>query len=189
MEQQTEILLRKAREGDQHALNLLFRTWYRRAHQMAMRYVSDEHMAREAVQHAFMSVYQHLDQLQQSEKFVSWLYRTVINCCHMEGRKKQRSRLIELNLAEAHQPRAQMADRDLQLAERNRLLMDAVERLPEDQRTIVILKELDGMKFREIADLLQISENTAKSRLYVGLKNLKQILTQQRLIKEMYYEE
>ena len=107
----------------------------------------------------------------------------------MEGRKKQRSRLTELNLAEAHQPRAQMADRELQLAERNRLLMDAVERLPEDQRTIVILKELDGMKFREIADLLQISENTAKSRLYVGLKNLKQILTQQRLIKEMYYEE
>ncbi|MBK9490578.1 MAG: hypothetical protein IPO07_18690 [Haliscomenobacter sp.] len=104
MEQQTEILLRKAREGDQQALNLLFRTWYRRAHQMAMRYVSDEHMAREAVQHAFMSVYQHLDQLQQSEKFVSWLYRTVINCCHMEGRKKQRSRLTELNLAEAHHP-------------------------------------------------------------------------------------
>jgi RNA polymerase sigma-70 factor (ECF subfamily) len=45
------------------------------------------------------------------------------------------------------------------------------------------------LKFREIAELLQISENTAKSRLYVGLKNLKQILTQQRSIKEIYYEE
>ncbi len=189
MEQQTEILLRKAREGDQHSLNLLFRAWYRRAYQMAMRYVSDEHMAREAVQHTFMSVYQHLDQLQQTEKFVSWLYRTVINCCHMEGRKKQRSRLTSFDVPEARQPRAKMPDHDLQLAERNRLLMQAVEQLPEEQRTIVILKELDGLKFREIADLLQISENTAKSRLYVGLKNLKQILTQQRLIKEMYYEE
>lgn len=170
-------------------MNLLFRTWYRRTFQMAMRYAADEHMAREAVQHTFMAVYQNLDQLQQPEKFVSWLYRTVINCCHMEGRKKQRSRLSNVEVPEASQPRAKMPDHDLQIAERNRLLMQAVEQLPEEQRTIVILKELDGLKFREIADLLQISENTAKSRLYVGLKNLKQVLTQQRLLKEMYYEE
>jgi RNA polymerase sigma-70 factor, ECF subfamily len=189
MDRQTEILLHLARQGDQKSLDSLFRLWYQRAYQMAMRYVADEHMAREAVQHTFIAVQQHLDQLQQPEKFVGWLYRTVINSCRMEGRKKQRSRLTEFRLDARQEPLAQNPDRNLQLEQRNRLLMDAVYQLPEDQRTVVMLKELDGLKFREIADLLQIPENTAKSRLYVGLKALKQILVEQRLTKEMYYEE
>ena len=51
-----------------------------------------------------------------------------------------------------------------------------LKKLPEDQKVVIIMKEFDGMKFREISEALDISENTAKSRLYYGLKALRKMM-------------
>ena len=59
--------------------------------------------------------------------------------------------------------------------EKAQLIMRAIQQLPEEQRTVLILKEYEGLKFREIAATLDISENTAKSRLYYGLKALRKM--------------
>ena len=62
-----------------------------------------------------------------------------------------------------------------QQREQSRQVLQALQKLPVEQRTVIIMKEYEGLKFREIAEILNISENTAKSRLYYGLKGLKKI--------------
>jgi RNA polymerase sigma-70 factor, ECF subfamily len=188
LEHQTVLLLEHARRGDRQSSDALFRIWYPPAYRMALRCVADPEMAREAVQIAFIAVFDRLEQLQQPEKFAGWLYRTVINCCRMEQRKQRRARIDPMETAPVQAGESQRADRDLHLEERNRLLMDAVWKLPDDQRTVLILKELEDMKFREIAEVLAVPENTVKTRLYTALKNLKQILEKGQLVHELYYE-
>ncbi|MBK7870791.1 MAG: RNA polymerase sigma factor [Saprospiraceae bacterium] len=76
-------------------------------------------------------------------------------------------------------------DQAYQREEVTRLVLNALQKLPEDQRTLLIMKEYEGLKFREIAEVLDISENTAKSRLYYGLENLKKILLSNCASKEI----
>ena len=67
--------------------------------------------------------------------------------------------------------------------------MEALGELNEDQRTVVIMKEYEGLKFTEIAEALDSSENTVKTRLYRGLKSLKEILEKKNITKDtVHYE-
>ena len=82
-----------------------------------------------------------------------------------------------------------MPDQVYQQAELANWLSKALAEIPGEQKAVVIMKEYEGMKFREIADLLNLSENTVKSRLYYGLKAMKKILEKWNInIEEVYYE-
>jgi RNA polymerase sigma-70 factor (ECF subfamily) len=72
--------------------------------------------------------------------------------------------------------------------EKGRMVHLALQKLSSEQRQVILMKEFEGMKFREIAEVLEESESTVKSRLYYGLHNLKTIMTSNKWIKEMYYE-
>jgi len=63
-------------------------------------------------------------------------------------------------------------------------LQSCLMQLSQEQREVVIMKEYEGLKFREIAEALNISENTVKSRMYYGLDGLKKILEQKKITKE-----
>ena len=71
--------------------------------------------------------------------------------------------------------------------ERGKVVLMALQSIPVEQRQVIIMKEYDGMKFREIADVLGESENTIKSRLYYGLKAMKNILMKHQWTKELYH--
>lgn len=68
------------------------------------------------------------------------------------------------------------------------MVLDALQKIPEEQRTVIIMKEYEELTFREIAEMLGISEGTAKSRLYYGLKNLRKVLLKDNITKEYNYE-
>jgi RNA polymerase sigma factor (sigma-70 family) len=72
----------------------------------------------------------------------------------------------------------------LQQAELSDILQGALRELNEEQREVVIMKEYEGLKFREIAEVLNISENTVKSRMYYGLDGLRKILERKNINKE-----
>ena len=75
-------------------------------------------------------------------------------------------------------------ERQLRHSELSDLLQACLMELSHEQREVVIMKEYEGLKFREIAEALNISENTAKSRMYYGLDGLKKILEQKKITKE-----
>jgi RNA polymerase sigma-70 factor (ECF subfamily) len=80
-------------------------------------------------------------------------------------------------------------EKSFQQLELEQILYSSLRHLNEDQRTVVIMKEYEGLKFTEIAEALDASENTVKTRLYRGLKNLKDILESKNITKDtVHYE-
>ena len=66
--------------------------------------------------------------------------------------------------------------------------MAALQKIPADQREVILMKEYEDLKFREIAEILDVSVNTVKSRLYYGLNALRKLLTDCQLLNELYHE-
>lgn len=98
LERYSEHLIRKVSKGDQKALNELFGLWYERVYNTAWKYFGEEETAMDMCQQTFIAIHKKISTLQDASKFKFWLYRTVINHCHMESRKrKSRANLKEKN--------------------------------------------------------------------------------------------
>jgi RNA polymerase sigma factor (sigma-70 family) len=85
---------------------------------------------------------------------------------------------------ESSSQRSDNPERQLQQSELSEMLQQALMELNEEQREVVIMKEYEGLKFREIAEVLNISENTVKSRMYYGLDGLRKILERKQINKD-----
>ena len=183
-------LIIKAQQGDAQALNRLFTQWYRPVYNIAYRYFSDTERASDVSQQTFIVLQEKLGQLRDPSAFRLWLYRTVINLCHTEARNAStRLRIQRQAAGEDRRPHLTPGPEELyQRTERAELVLAALQTLPEEQRTVLIMKEYEGLKFREIAEVLELSENTVKSRLYYGLRALRQFFLTTDLKKEVYYE-
>ena len=180
-------LILQAQSGSEQAFNKLVSLWYKRIYNYAYKYAGSHDMAMDITQNTFIAVHHKINQLRDVNSFKPWLYRIAINCSHEELRKQRRisgisidstvnedgeERKIEIEDDLRYQP-----DAKLQRQELAELILSSLQTLSEEQRLVVIMKEYEGLKFREIAEALDISENTAKSRLYYGLKNLRSKLS------------
>ena len=179
-------------EGDTGAFNALVDRWQHRIHRVAYRYFNSHDEAREITQKTFIRVYKKLKTLDDYNAFSAWIYRIANNLCLDEakraGRKKSAS-MDEFDQAPIANTISEHPDRPLQQKELEAILQQALQQLPAEQRMVVIMKEYEGMKFREIAEVLHIPESTVKSRMYYGLRTLRGIFDQWNLKKEsLYYE-
>jgi RNA polymerase sigma-70 factor (ECF subfamily) len=180
-------LILQAQSGNEQAFNKLVSLWYKRIYNYAYKYAGSHDMAMDITQNTFIAVHHKINQLRDVNSFKPWLYRIAINCSHEELRKQRRisgisidstvnedgeERKIQIEDDLRYQP-----DAKLQRQELAELILSSLQTLSEEQRLVVIMKEYEGLKFREIAEALDISENTAKSRLYYGLKHLRSKLS------------
>ena len=178
-------LVKQAKKGNTNALNQLCKVWYQRVFNIAYKYFSDREMAKDISQESFIKVQSKIGQLKDPAGFKVWLYRLVINLCHSEVRKsKSRMRTEENALSGSSYSYEDNYDRK----DRAKMVMDALQKIPAEQRTVVILKEYEELKFKEIADMLDISENTAKSRMYYGLNALRKFFLTEQMKKEVYHD-
>lgn len=169
-------LIEQIQRGDRSAFNLLVDRWQARIHRFAYRFFADVDEANEITQKTFIKVYQKVDTLNEPGKFSSWIYRVANNLCLDElkraGRRKSSPVEAWVEQAEGSQTPATK----LETKELGEVLQKAMLTLPDEQRVVIILKEYEGMKFREIAEILEESENTIKSRMYYGLRSLRRVL-------------
>ncbi|MBS1952365.1 MAG: RNA polymerase sigma factor [Bacteroidetes bacterium] len=188
-------LIARAREGDKNAQSRLVQLWYKRIYNFGYKFFFDHDLAMEVAQKTFISMHKNVESLQEVARFKSWLYTIAVNYCREEVRKKKTRRSVSLHdlgpgegeesyrWEESHQ-RHENPERQLRQAELSDLLQECLMQLSEEQREVVIMKEYEGLKFREIAETLNISENTVKSRMYYGLEGLRKILEQKKITKE-----
>lgn len=189
-------LILKAKEGDDIAFNKLMELWYKRIYNFSYKYFSDHDLAMEVSQRTFITVHQNIGQLRELGSFKSWLFRIAHNHCHDEDRKLKKRNIISMFneesevLSEVGSRRSNdlnySPDKKLQRKELTAQIIESLQHLNKDQREVVIMKEYEGLKFREIAEVLNISENTAKSRLYYGLRFLKKWLIEANVNLESY---
>ena len=191
----SDSLIARAREGDKNAQGKLVQLWYKRIYNFGYKFFFDHDLAMEVAQKTFISMHKHIGSLQEVTRFKSWLYTIAINYCREEARKKKANRslsLHDLRPGEGEESyrweesihRHENPDRQLRHSELSDLLQQCLMELSEEQREVVIMKEYEGLKFREIAEALHVSENTVKSRMYYGLDGLKKILEEKKITKE-----
>ncbi len=191
----SDTLIERAKQGDQNAQGKLVQLWYKRIYNFAYKFFLDHDLAMEVSQKTFISMCKNLQSLQDILRFKSWLYKIAVNYCREEARKRKNSRSLSFEkiwnreaedspMWESSGLRNDNPDRQLQQKELSDILRDALLGLNEEQREVVIMKEYEGLKFREIAEVLNISENTVKSRMYYGLDGLRKILEKKQINKD-----
>ena len=191
----SDLLIAQAREGDRHAQGKLVQVWYKRIYNFSYKFFYDHDLAMEVAQRTFISMHRNIGYLQDAARFRSWLYTIAVNFCREELRRKKNTRAVSLDDIrpgeseesqrwEVASGRRENPERSLHLTDLSDLLQDCLMRLSEEQREVVIMKEYEGLKFREIAEALNISENTVKSRMYYGLEALKRILEKKNITQE-----
>jgi len=183
-------LIERARKGDHAATNRLVQLWYKRIYNYVFKYFGDHDLAMEVTQKTFIKLHTHISQLKDPSSFRSWLYRIATNFCHNEHKQARKKWVVSVSDGHGEMEKSEFdPDMQLQKGELSSLLGAALEELSHEQREVVIMKEYEGLKFREIAEVLKLSENTVKSRLYYGLGALKKILNRKNITKEtVYYE-
>jgi len=177
-----EELVARSRSGDADSFNQLISRWERPIYALAYRVIGREEDARDVTQETFLRAFRGLSAFKGQAKFSSWLYRIALNLCRDWIRRKKRSPMailpedVELeDLASDAGPTETVEDL-VSRRELSELVEAAMARLPEEQRTAIILKEYHGMTFQEIADLQGCPLSTVKTRLYQGLSVLRREL-------------
>lgn len=191
----SDTLITRARQGDQNAQGKLVQMWYKRIYNFSYKFFLDHDLAMEVTQKSFISMCKNVGTLQDTARFKSWLYKIAVNYCREEARKRKGNRSLSFDVVwnreaedspkwESSSQRYDNPERQLHHAEVSDILQEALLQLSVDQREVVIMKEFEGLKFREIAEVLNISENTVKSRMYYGLDGLKKILESKNITKD-----
>ena len=177
-----EELVARSVGGDHDSFNQLILRWERPIYALAYRVIGREEDARDVCQETFLRAFRALPGFKGEAKFSSWLYRIALNLCRDWIRRQKRQPTMQM--PEGVDPIEMASERGPtesieELVSRRQLsavVEEAMELLPEEQRTAIILKEYHGMTFQEIADLQGCPLSTVKTRLYQGLSVLRRHL-------------
>jgi RNA polymerase sigma-70 factor, ECF subfamily len=177
-----EELVARSVAGDAESFNQLILRWERPIYALAYRIIGREDDARDVCQETFLRAYRALKGFKGQAKFSSWLYRITLNLCRDWMRRERRTPVVPtpegmdvLELASERGPTASIED-IVASAELSRVVAAAMTKLPDEQRTAIILKEYHGLTFQEISDLQGCPLSTVKTRLYQGLTVLRRHL-------------
>ena len=156
-----------------------------RAYRVAFRILRDPDQAEDVLQEAFIKAYRGIRQFERRSAFYTWLYRIVVNLALDRRRRERPGSRIEWEDSVAHEvePRAvvgQSPDPDLSArrAEVREILSEGIQRLPDGQREVLLLREIEGLSYEEIATSMEISKGTVMSRLHYARRKLSSFLTE-----------
>jgi RNA polymerase sigma factor (sigma-70 family) len=193
MAEEERRLVETAKRGDHDSFNMLVRLYEGRLYNLSYRMLGDSESAADAAQDAFISAYRNLKSF-RGGSFRSWLLRIATNTCYdiLRARKRKPSSSLDQEIADNDAPALQIADPsetpdDFTLRrEMAQSIQDAIAQLPEEQRIVVILSDIQGHSYDEIAEITAVSPGTVKSRLSRGRARLREILKAGELIPARY---
>jgi len=175
-------LIERAQDGDLRAFNELVRRYQGLVYNVAYRILGDTDAAADATQDAFLSAYRALDSF-RGGSFKAWVLRIVTNSCYDQLRRKKRqpSSSLEALLVgpgahdafvdQAENPEAYAMRKDL-----GRIIQEGLRTLPPEQRITLILSDIQGLHYKEIAEITGVELGTVKSRLSRGRARMREYL-------------
>ena len=182
-----EELLRRFQAGDARAFEGLLQRYERPIYNFLLRSVRDPETATDLVQEVFLRVVRRAGQFKGDSKFSTWLYTIARNLCIDHSRKmvfrRHRSLDAPAGGEESSVPLGERlaggdaaTDRRAIAGRLQHEIAHAVEELPPDQREVFLLRQVQGMPFRAIAEVVGVPENTVKSRMRYALERLREAL-------------
>lgn len=186
--------IRLAREGDPAAFEALVTAYEVKMYHLALRYLGSREDAQDAVQEIFLRVYRFLDSFQQQSSFSTWIYRIGVNVCRDLYLQKSRrgEQPMETGEGDGQSPAEEIADSRYapevrpEQRELRELVWKALLSLPAQQKEILLLRDLQGLSYEEIAAALSMELGTVKSRIARARKNLQKKLLQNGNIRDYF---
>jgi RNA polymerase sigma-70 factor (ECF subfamily) len=169
-----QALVERVQRGDKSAFDVLVSRYQHKVVKLIMRYVRDQAEALDVAQEAFLKAYRALPRFRGDSAFYTWLYRISINTAknHLVAAKR-RPLDYDLDLQDPEQYDMQARLKDVETPEGALLseeireaVNQAIEALPEDLRTAIMLRELEGMSYEEIATAMECPVGTVRSRIF-----------------------
>lgn len=175
-----ELILRM-QEGDETAFETLVRLYEKKIYNLCFRMCGNAEDAQEAAQDAFLAVWRAIDSFRQESSFSTWLYRLATNACiDLLRRNKRSSGGVSLDDEETFievVDDAPLPQEELERKEAQQLIQEGLASLPEDYRAILLLREVQGLSYAEIAESMHMELGTVKSRISRGRILLRNYLT------------
>lgn len=175
-----EILIKNAQKGKDAALEALLFAYEKKVYNVAYRYMGNEADAFDMTQEALIKIYKSLRTFRLGSSFSAWVYRLTVNTCLDSLRKRKKE---PLSLESTMESGMTFEDQGSTSPEAHVLhiessddIQKAINTLCEDHRITVILRDIQGLSYDEIAETLRVSIGTVKSRLSRGRQRLKEIL-------------
>lgn len=173
-------VIRRVCAGDTDAFEALVTAYQKQVYNLALRTVGNEEDAADMTQEAFWRAYRSLGSFRGDSKFSVWLYRLTTNICIDFLRSRSRRPTVSLTAADEDEEPQELDVADdrfdpvqsLERAELRRAVQRGLASLPEDYRRILMLRELSGLSYAEIGQVLRLEEGTVKSRLFRARKKL-----------------
>lgn len=167
------VLVQKAQQGDRQAFAVLVERYWDQIYRWLYHLTHNRHAAEDLAQDAFLKAYSGLGSFRAGSHFRPWLYRIAYNnFVNQQRRDSRRRQAFPVNLPSVETGPAEQA----MSVEGLRLLTRAVGRLPDDFRAAFMLRVQEGLSFREIARVLQTSEETARWRVFKARQKLMKVL-------------
>lgn len=169
-------LVARMREGDAEALRLLMERYQQRIFALIFGIVRDRHEVEDVAQEVFLKVFMRISAFDGRSKFYTWLYRVAANAAKDHLKKRSRRPALPLE-AEASIPDAAVGPTEhADAAEKRLMVREAIASLPPRYREVLALRELEGLTYNELADVLKLSMGTVESRLHRARARLKRRL-------------
>jgi len=177
-------LVRRAQAGNDAAFEELVRRYERKVYSITYRMMGNQEDASEALQDTFLRAYRFLNKFEFKSSFYTWLYRIATNTSLTKLRKRKSPPMVSLDEPAGddgdmpleipdykYSPEKMMKQREL-----SRALQDAVEGLAPDYRSVVVLRDLEGLSNEEVSKILNLTVPAVKSRLHRGRLALREKL-------------
>lgn len=184
-------LIKAFTNGSLDAFEELLQRYQVKAFNLSMRFVKNQEDAEEVLQDVFTTLYKKLEGFEGKSAFSSWLYRIVVNASFMKLRKRRQTPSVSL---EDMTPQAQQitmekedllperTDATIHSREIRESMQQAVQRLPEEYRSVFVLRDIDGLSNQEVGEILNLTVPAVKSRLHRS-----RLMLRKRLVR--FYEE
>lgn len=179
-------LIQRAKNGDHAAFEQLVLTHQDRVFTLAFHLLGNREDAADLAQEAFLKAWRSLAGFHAESSFATWMHRLTTNLCldHLRKQARRQNISVAASLDDEENPFPEPADSSqdphaqLERKERKRALTQALQALPEHYRSLLLMREVSGMSYQEIADALELDLGTVKSRIARARERLRKILVQ-----------
>ena len=166
-------LIARLQKRDEAAFEELIRQYEKKVYTLCFRMCGNSEDAEEAAQDAFLALWRGIDRFRQESSLSTWIYRLATNTCiDTLRRRKKQSGSVSLDDDTSPQPQETVEHREAQ-----KLLQEGLSALPEEYRKVLILREIEGLSYTEIAESASIELGTVKSRISRGRSLLRNFLS------------
>lgn len=183
-------LIQRAASGDPTAFNYLMEQHERRMYAVALRMCANREDAQDCLQEAMLRVFRAIKSFKGESSFATWTYRITMNTCLDELRRKKNRQNTSLDslldLGWSPVDEGESPERHAMRTQMRELLVRAIAELPDDMRTAVVLRDIEGYSYDEIASMLTINVGTIKSRISRGREKLRDKLKQKGELFDTY---